>query len=164
MVEGPGHVPLNNVELNMKLQKSICHGAPFYILGPLVTDLAAGHDHLAGAIGGALAAYSGADFLCYLTPAEHLRLPTIDDVREGTIASKIAAQAADVALGLPKAWEKERQMAAARRELDWSRQVELSLDPQKAQQYRSESEIGADEFCTMCGEFCSVKRMQESFD
>lgn len=164
MVEGPGHVSLNNVALNMKVQKNICQGAPFYILGPLVTDIATGHDHLAGAIGGALAAYNGADFLCYLTPAEHLRLPTVDDVREGVIASKIAAQAADVALGLPKAWEKERQMAVARKNLDWEKQIGLCIDAKKAQRFRQESEIGSDEFCTMCGEFCSVKRMQDFFD
>lgn len=158
MVEGPGHMPLNQVVENMRLEKKLCHGAPFYVLGPLVTDIAAGHDHIAAAIGGTLAAISGADFLCYVTPAEHLRLPTPDDVREGIIASKIAAHAADVANGLPRALARERDMAAARKRLDWDAQFGLLLDPEKARAYRASSEIGANRECTMCGEFCAIRQ------
>jgi phosphomethylpyrimidine synthase len=162
MIEGPGHVPLNQVAENMRIEKRLCHGAPFYVLGPLVTDVAAGHDHIAAAIGGALAAIHGADFLCYVTPAEHLRLPTPADVREGTIASRIAAHAADVAKGLPKAVARERAMAKARKALDWEAQIRLALDPEKARAYRAESEIGTDGVCTMCGEFCAIRRVNES--
>ncbi len=162
IVEGPGHVPLNKVTENMTIQKSVCGGAPFYILGPLVTDIACGYDHIAGAIGGALAAMNGADFLCYVTPAEHLKLPSVDDVAEGVIASKIAAQAADLALGMEYARRKELAMAKARRELDWEAQIRLSVNPDKARSYREESEIGSDDVCTMCGEFCAIKRLRES--
>lgn len=162
MIEGPGHVPLNQVAENMRIEKRLCHDAPFYVLGPLVTDVAAGHDHIAAAIGGALAAIHGADFLCYVTPAEHLRLPTPADVREGTIASRIAAHAADVAKGLPKAVARERAMAQARKALDWDAQIRLALDSEKARAYRAESEIGADAVCTMCGEFCAIRRVNES--
>lgn len=162
MVEGPGHVPLNQVEENMRIEKRLCHGAPFYVLGPLVTDIAAGHDHIAAAIGGALAALHGADFLCYVTPAEHLRLPTPADVREGLIASRIAAHAADVAKGLPKAVARERAMAQARKKLDWEQQIQLALDPERARAMRAESEIGTDSVCTMCGEFCAIRRVNES--
>ena len=161
MIEGPGHVPLNQVVENMRLEKKLCHNAPFYVLGPLVTDLAAGHDHIAAAIGGTLAAISGADFLCYVTPAEHLRLPSPADVREGIIASKIAAHAADVAKGLPKALARERAMAQARRNLDWEAQFNLCLDPEKARAYRASSEIGPGKECTMCGEFCAIKNCNE---
>ncbi len=162
MIEGPGHVPLNQVVENMRIEKTLCQGAPFYVLGPLVTDIAAGHDHIAAAIGGALAALNGADFLCYVTPAEHLRLPTPADVREGLIASKIAAHAADVAKGLPKAVSRERAMAKARKALDWEAQIKLALDPEKARATRAESEIGNDPVCTMCGEFCAIRRVNES--
>ena len=162
IVEGPGHVPLDKVTENMTIQKSLCGGAPFYILGPLVTDIACGYDHIAGAIGGALAAMNGADFLCYVTPAEHLKLPSVDDVAEGVIASKIAAQAADLAQGMSYAREKELAMARARRELDWEAQIALSVNPDKARSYRQQSEIGSDDVCTMCGEFCAIKRLQES--
>ena len=158
MIEGPGHVPLNQVVENMRLEKKLCHNAPFYVLGPLVTDLAAGHDHIAAAIGGTLAAIHGADFLCYVTPAEHLRLPLPGDVREGIIASKIAAHAADVAKGLPKALARERAMACARRNLDWEAQFNLALDPEKARAYRASSEIGDGKECTMCGEFCAIRQ------
>ncbi|MBN2041203.1 MAG: phosphomethylpyrimidine synthase ThiC [Spirochaetes bacterium] len=160
VIEGPGHVPLNQVAENMQLQKSICSGAPFYILGPLVTDIASGYDHIAGAIGGAVAAINGADFLCYLTPAEHLKLPTVNDVIDGVIASKIAAHAADLVKNVPGAWERERAMAKARKTLDWEKQIELSVNPDKARAYRQESEIGEDNVCTMCGEFCAIKRLQ----
>jgi len=162
MVEGPGHVPLNKVTENMTIQKSLCNGAPFYILGPLVTDLASGYDHIAGAIGGALAAMNGADFLCYVTPAEHLKLPSVDDVSEGVIASKIAARAADLACGMAYAVEDELKMARARKNLDWEQQIALSVNPDKARAYRSESEIGDSNVCTMCGEFCAIKRLQET--
>ena len=162
MIEGPGHVPLNQVVANMQLEKRLCHGAPFYVLGPLVTDVAAGHDHIAAAIGGTLAAIHGADFLCYVTPAEHLRLPTPADVREGVIASKIAAHAADVAKGLPKALERERAMAKARKRLDWEAQFDLCLDPEKARAYRASSEIAGNKECTMCGDFCAIRQMNDS--
>lgn len=164
MVEGPGHVPMHRVKLNMEIQKELCHNAPFYVLGPLVNDISAGYDHIAGAIGGAIAAYSGADFLCYVTPAEHLKLPTVDDVREGVIASRIAAFSADLALGMPYAVKRNREMSDARRKLDWNAQIECALDPKKARSYREMSEIGEDDVCTMCGEFCAVKRLNEIMD
>jgi phosphomethylpyrimidine synthase len=145
----------------MKLQKQLCHGAPFYVLGPLVTDIAPGYDHIAGAIGGTLAAVSGADFLCYLTPAEHLSLPDLEDVREGIIASKIAAQAADVVKGVKKAKRKDHQMAVARKNLDWEGMFNAALDPDKAREYREKSTIGEGKECTMCGDFCAVRRMLE---
>ena len=162
IIEGPGHVPLHMVADNMRLEKQLCRGAPFYVLGPLVTDIAAGHDHIAAAIGGAVAALHGADFLCYVTPAEHLRLPTVADVREGVIASKIAAHAADVAKGRPGALAREAAMARARKALDWDAQIQLALDPETARQSRASSEIGAEPFCTMCGEFCAIRRMNDS--
>lgn len=161
MIEGPGHVPFDQVQANMQLEKRLCHDAPFYVLGPLVTDIAPGYDHIAGAIGGTLAAVSGADFLCYLTPAEHLRLPNIEDVKEGIIASKIAAHAADLVKGIPSAKKQDHQMAVARKNLDWESMFNLALDPEKARRYRSESNIGSDKECTMCGSFCSVKKMMD---
>lgn len=160
MVEGPGHVPLNQVKANMQIQKTLCHGAPFYVLGPIVTDLAPGYDHITGAIGGAIAASSGADFLCYVTPAEHLTLPSLEDVKEGVIASKIAAQAADVALGLDVAWDKERQMSQARRDFDWEAQFDLAFDSVKPRHYRNKCELDDDE---MCGEYCAVKIAKGDF-
>ncbi len=163
MVEGPGHIPLHLIETNIRIQKSVCNGAPFYVLGPLPTDVAPGYDHMVGSIGGALAAYFGANFLCYVTPAEHLRLPTVEDVKQGTIASKIAAHIADVAKGIASAVRKEKEMAEARRNLDWDRQIALSIDPLRARMYREQSEIGDDNVCTMCGDFCAVKRMNEIF-
>ncbi len=164
IVEGPGHVPLNKVAENMTIQKSLCSGAPFYILGPLVTDIACGYDHIAGAIGGTVAAMNGADFLCVVTPAEHLRLPSVDDVAEGVIASKIAAQAADLALGMEYARVKEKEMAKARKNLDWEKQIAFSVNPEKARNYRMSSEIGDDEACTMCGDFCAMKQCEETDD
>ena len=163
MVEGPGHMPLNQIKANMELQKTICYGAPFYVLGPLVTDLAPGYDHITSAIGGAIAASSGANFLCYVTPAEHLSLPSLEDVKEGVIASKIAAEAADVARGLPQAWIRERQMGIARREFDWDAQFNLAFDKSKPRQYRDKCELDDDEMCAMCGEYCAVKIAKGDF-
>lgn len=163
MVEGPGHMPLNQIKANMEIQKTICHGAPFYVLGPLVTDLAPGYDHITSAIGGAIAASSGANFLCYVTPAEHLSLPSLEDVKEGVIASKIAAEAADVARGLPQSWMRERQMAKARKEFDWDRQFELAFDKSKPRTYRDKCELDDDEMCAMCGEYCAVKIAKGDF-
>ncbi len=157
MVEGPGHVPLDQIEANMKLQKTICHDAPFYVLGPLVTDVAPGYDHITSAIGGAIAASSGADFLCYVTPAEHLGLPTMEDVKEGVIASRIAAHAADLVKGIKGAWEWDKKMAKARKALDWNKQIELSIDPEKAGRMRKEKNEDGQKYCTMCGEFCAYK-------
>jgi phosphomethylpyrimidine synthase len=161
MIEGPGHVPLNQIEANILLEKQLCQGAPFYVLGPLVTDIAAGYDHIACAIGGAVAGMAGADFLCYVTPSEHLKLPTPEDVREGIIAARIAAHAADLARGTAEAWERDRQMALARKALDWERQINLCLDPEKARKMRAESHPSESEVCTMCGEFCAIKIFRE---
>lgn len=157
MVEGPGHVPLDQIEANVKMQKALCREAPFYVLGPLVTDIAPGYDHITAAIGGALAAMAGADFLCYVTPSEHLSLPTLEDVREGIIACRLAGHAADLVKGVPGAWEWDREMAQARKALDWSRQIALAIDPQKAQRYRQERNPSGLEVCTMCGEYCAMK-------
>lgn len=160
MIEGPGHVPLHEVEMNMKLQKKLCHNAPFYVLGPLVTDIAPGYDHITSAIGGAMAAMHGADFLCYVTPAEHLRLPSADDVKEGIIASKIAAHAGDLAKGIPGAIDRDNAMSKARGSLDWDGQFAQALDPEKAQAYRDSSKPKDGDVCTMCGDFCAVKRVE----
>lgn len=157
MVEGPGHMPYNQIAANMQLQKRICHGAPFYVLGPLVTDVAPGYDHITSAIGGTLAAVSGADFLCYVTPAEHLGLPDLNDVREGVIAARIAAHAADLAKGNKQAWAWDNAMAKARKELDWPEQLRLALDPVKATEYRNKKNKSDDEACSMCGDYCAVK-------
>lgn len=160
MIEGPGHVPLHEVEMNMKLQKKLCHQAPFYVLGPLVTDIAPGYDHITSAIGGALAAMHGADFLCYVTPAEHLRLPTLEDVKEGIIASRIAAHAGDLAKGIPGVAEWDQAMSKARGTLDWEGQFACALDPEKARAYRESSQPSDKGVCTMCGDFCAVKRVE----
>lgn len=157
MVEGPGHMPYNQIAANMQLQKRICHGAPFYVLGPLVTDVAPGYDHITSAIGGTLAAVSGADFLCYVTPAEHLGLPDLNDVREGVIAARIAAHAADLAKGNKQAWAWDNAMAKARKELDWPEQLRLAIDPVKATEYRNKKNKSDDEACSMCGDYCAVK-------
>ncbi|BDV41735.1 phosphomethylpyrimidine synthase [Geotalea uraniireducens] len=164
MIEGPGHVPLNQIEANILLQKRLCHGAPFYVLGPLVTDIAPGYDHITCAIGGAIAAAAGADFLCYVTPSEHLRLPTIEDVREGVIASKIAAHAADIAKGVKGAMDKDIVMAKCRKKLDWEGQFGQALDPEKARRLRSESGVADHGACTMCGEFCAYKVMDDAME
>lgn len=158
MIEGPGHVPLHQVEANIILQKRLCHGAPFYVLGPLVTDIAPGYDHITAAIGGALAAWAGADFLCYVTPSEHIRLPSVDDVKEGVIAAKIAAHAADIAKGVKGAMEKDVQMSRYRKKLDWQGMIRTALDPDKARALRQSSMPTEDEdVCTMCGTFCAIK-------
>jgi phosphomethylpyrimidine synthase len=160
MVEGPGHVPLNEVEANVLLEKKITRGAPFYVLGPLVTDVSAGYDHIAGAIGGAVAAAAGADFLCYVTPSEHLRLPDVDDVREGVIASRIAAHAGDIAKGIPGARDWDRKMSEARKALDWPRMLELALAPERARKVRESSAPKDISLCTMCGEYCAMKKVR----
>lgn len=162
MIEGPGHVPIDQVEANVLLEKKLCHGAPFYVLGPLVTDVASGYDHIACAIGGALAASAGADFLCYVTPGEHLRLPTVQEVREGVIAARIAAHAGDIAKGVKGALEWDLQMSSARKDLNWKRQIELSIDPEHARRAREESRPQAGDVCTMCGEYCAVKLVEEA--
>jgi len=163
MIEGPGHVPLHQIAANMQMEKALCHGAPFYVLGPLVTDIAPGYDHITAAIGGALAAMSGADFLCYVTPAEHLSLPTVEDVKEGVIASRIAAHAADIAKGWPGALEQDREMSCARRRLDWTEQEQRAVDPEKLRRYRERRAPKADrDTCSMCGDLCAVKNFNEA--
>jgi phosphomethylpyrimidine synthase len=157
MIEGPGHVPLNEIEANVALQKSICHGAPFYVLGPLPTDISPGYDHITSAIGGAIAGAAGADFLCYVTPAEHLKLPHLEDVKEGVIASRIAAHIADVAKGISGAYKKDHVMARYRKEFNWEGQVKTAIDPVKANALLEKSESVDDEGCTMCGEFCAIR-------
>ncbi|WP_312334648.1 phosphomethylpyrimidine synthase ThiC [Anaerospora hongkongensis] len=161
MIEGPGHMALNEIAANMMLEKKLCHGAPFYVLGPVVTDIAPGYDHITSAIGGAIAAANGADFLCYVTPAEHLRLPTIDDMKEGIIATRIAAHAADIAKGIPGARDWDNQMSAARAEVDFPRMIELAIDPEKARRYREESKPECEDTCTMCGKMCPMKNMKK---
>lgn len=161
MIEGPGHMPLDQITANIQLEKRLCHGAPFYVLGPLVTDIAPGYDHITAAIGGAIAAAAGADFLCYVTPAEHLGLPSADDVREGVIASLIAAHAADIAKGVKGAMQRDISMAKARKSLNWQAQIELSIDPDKANRYRHEKNTDDEEACTMCGRFCAMKLVSE---
>lgn len=162
IIEGPGHVPLNQIELNMKMQKEICKGAPFYVLGPLVTDIAMGYDHVAAAIGGAIAGAAGADFLCYVTPSEHIRLPSIEDVKEGVIVSKIAAHAADIAKGVKGAVDIDNEMARRRKALNWNGQIELSFDPEKIKKWRAEVPPTESEVCSMCGEFCAIKTVEEA--
>jgi phosphomethylpyrimidine synthase len=159
MIEGPGHMPLDQIEANMKIQQTICKGAPFYVLGPLVTDIAPGYDHITSAIGGAIAATYGASFLCYVTPAEHLRLPDLNDVKEGIIAAKIAAHAADIAKGVPGAKEWDRAMSSARQKLDWEEMFNLALDPEKARAYRASAKPEKEDTCSMCGNFCAVKNV-----
>lgn len=162
IIEGPGHVPLNQVALNVKIQKEICKGAPFYVLGPLVTDIAMGYDHIAAAIGGAVAGAAGADFLCYVTPAEHIRLPNVEDVKEGLIASKIAAHAADIAKGIPGAIELDKKMARYRKKLDWDGQISLSFGPEKVRKWREEVPPSESEVCSMCGEFCAIRIVEKA--
>lgn len=157
MVEGPGHMPLDQIEMNVKLMKRLCHEAPFYVLGPLTTDSAPGYDHIVGAIGGTVAAIHGADFLCYVTPAEHLCLPTVDDVKEGVIASRIAAQSADVVKNINGARKKDYIISKARRDLDWETIFNNAIDPETARKRKTESESGDEDHCTMCGNLCAVK-------
>lgn len=157
IVEGPGHMPMDQIQANILLQKRLCHGAPFYVLGPLVTDIAPGYDHITGAIGGAIAAAAGADYLCYVTPAEHLKLPNPHDVRDGVIASRIAAHAADIVKGFPGAMDKDNAMAKCRNRLDWKGQIDLSLDPDKAREFREEGSSYTGDACSMCGAYCAIK-------
>ncbi len=164
MIEGPGHVPLDQIEANVLLEKRLCKGAPFYVLGPLVTDVSPGYDHIACAIGGAIAGKAGADFLCYVTPSEHLKLPSIEDVREGVIATRIAGHAADIARGNRQALQRDIEMSKARRAFDWEKQIELSLDPAKAKRYHEDGKSGEKDVCTMCGEFCAIKRLKDFFN
>ena len=161
IIEGPGHMALNEIEANMIMQKRLCHGAPFYVLGPLVTDVAPGYDHITSAIGGAIAATYGADFLCYVTPAEHLRLPNLEDMKEGIIASKIAAHAADIAKGVKGARDWDNEMSKARADIDWEKMFDLAIDPEKARRYRAESKPHDEESCSMCGKMCSMRTMKK---
>lgn len=161
IIEGPGHMALNEVKANILLEKKLCHGAPFYVLGPIVTDIAPGYDHITSAIGGALAASCGADFLCYVTPAEHLRLPNLEDVKEGIVAVKIAAHAGDIAKKIPGVRNWDNEMSKARQELNWERMFELAIDPEKARRYRKESSPEHEDSCTMCGKMCSMRNMNK---
>ena len=164
MVEGPGHMALDEIAANMKLQKRLCHDAPFYVLGPLVTDIAPGYDHITAAIGGAIAASSGADFLCYVTPAEHLRLPDANDVREGLVATKIAAHAADIAKGIPGARDRDNRMSDARRRIAWDEMFALALDPERARSYFESAPPSTEGTCTMCGKMCAMRTVNGIMD
>ena len=164
IIEGPGHMPLDQIAANMKIQQTICKGAPFYVLGPLVTDIAPGYDHITAAIGGAVAAAAGAAFLCYVTPAEHLRLPDEADVKEGIIAARIAAHAADIAKGIQGAKEWDHKMSDARKRLDWETMFQLAIDPEKARRYRAASKPKKEDTCSMCGNFCAMKNMNRILD
>ena len=164
MVEGPGHMPMDQIAANMKIQQTICMGAPFYVLGPIVTDIAPGYDHITAAIGGAIAAASGAAFLCYVTPAEHLALPNVDDVKQGIIASRIAAHAADIAKKVPHARDLDDAMGDARRTFDWEKQWECSIDPETAKQIRNDRAPEHEDSCSMCGKFCAVRSMNKALN
>ena len=161
MLEGPGHVPINQIKKNIDLQKKYCHGAPFYVLGPLVTDIGLGYDHISAAIGSGIAAAHGADYLCFVTPAEHLKLPELDDIKQGVIASKIAAHSGDLARGSTQAWAKDKLMSTARRKRKWQQQITMSFDPHKAKMGRASSLPKVKDACTMCGDFCSMKLMDK---
>jgi len=162
MIEGPGHIPINEIEMNVKMEKKICHGAPFYVLGPLVTDIAPGYDHIVSAIGGAVAASYGADFLCYVTASEHLGIPDFKDVEEGVITARIAAHAGDIAKGIPGAKEWDKEISLARKRMDWKRQFELVIDPKKAKKTRNKLAPKNKEVCSMCGEFCAIKLLNDA--
>ena len=164
MIEGPGHIPMDQIEAQVRLEKDVCKGAPFYVLGPLVTDIAPGYDHITGAIGGAIAAAAGADFLCYVTPAEHLALPNVSHVRQGVMASRIAAHAGDIAKGIPGAADRDREMSRRRRRRDWPGQLELCLDPKLAGSLRDEAMPADEQTCSMCGELCVFKIADEDSD
>lgn len=164
IIEGPGHMALNEIEANVLLEKKLCHGAPFYVLGPLVTDVAPGYDHITGAIGGAVAASAGADFLCYVTPAEHLRLPTVDDMREGIIASKIAAHAGDISKKVKGARSWDNAMSHARVNLNWEKMYELALDSDKPREYRQGAKLEDESTCSMCGKMCAVKNLNKTLN
>lgn len=161
IIEGPGHMALNEIEANVLLEKRLCHGAPFYVLGPLVTDIAPGYDHITSAIGGAIAAAKGADFLCYVTPAEHLRLPDLEDIKEGIIASRIAAHAADIAKGIKGAREWDNKMSEARRDLDWDKMFSLAIDSEKPRKYRESSRPENEDSCSMCGKMCAMRTVNK---
>ena len=162
MIEGPGHVPLHQIEAQVRLQKELCHGAPFYVLGPLVTDVAPGYDHITAAIGGAVAAAAGADFICYVTPMEHLGLPEVEHVREGVIAARIAGHAADIAKGVPGAAEWDRKFSELRRARDWQAQIRMSMDPKRAAAFRKRRRPGEEDVCSMCGELCVFKIREDA--
>jgi len=162
IVEGPGHLPLNDIEANVRLEKRICKGAPFYVLGPIVTEIAPGYDHIVGAIGGALAGLSGADFLCYVTPSEHLGLPDLEDVKEGVIASKIAAHSVDIVKLGSKATSRDLKMSKARANLKWEEQIKNALDPEKARKIRNRLKLKSPETCSMCSEYCAIKTLKET--
>jgi phosphomethylpyrimidine synthase len=159
MIEGPGHIPINEIKANVVLQKKLCYDAPFYVLGPLVTDIAPGYDHITSAIGGAIAASAGADFLCYVTPAEHLKIPSLDDVKEGIIACQIAAHVADIGKGIKNADQHDYAMSKARANLDWQQMFDLALDQEKPRRYRAESKPTLENSCSMCGDMCAIKNM-----
>lgn len=161
MIEGPGHIPLHEIAENIRLEKELCKGAPFFVLGPLVTDIAPGYDHITSAIGGAVAAWMGADFLCYVTPAEHLRLPTVEDVREGVIAARIAAHAADIAKGIKGAREKDLALSLLRQKRDWAGQIAASMDPERAGEYHDSSPSDVTDACSMCAEFCPIRMLEQ---
>ena len=161
MIEGPGHVPLNQIVMNIELQKRICHNAPFYVLGPLVTDIAPGYDHITAAIGGAVAASAGADFLCYVTPSEHLKLPDLDEVRQGVIASRIAAHSGDIAKGVTGALDWDISMSRARKALDWESQLTLAIDPETARKLRASGAPCSQDVCSMCGEYCAIQLVNQ---
>ncbi|MCX5713636.1 MAG: phosphomethylpyrimidine synthase ThiC [Candidatus Omnitrophica bacterium] len=161
IIEGPGHVPIEQIQRNIRLEKKLCHGAPFYVLGPLVTDVAAGYDHISSAIGGAWAGFFGADFLCFVTPSEHLRHPSVEDTREGVVAARIAAHAADLARRQPYALNWDRRMSQARKKRDWESQIALAIDPDKARLLKESSKPVEGDACTMCGRYCSIKLMEE---
>ena len=161
IIEGPGHMAINEIQSNMLLEKKLCHGAPFYVLGPLVTDIAPGYDHITSSIGGAIAASSGADFLCYVTPAEHLRLPDLNDMKEGIIACKIAAHAGDISKNIKGAKEWDKKMSMARADIDWEKMFNLAIDSSKAREYRESSKPHDEESCTMCGKMCSMRTMKK---
>lgn len=159
IIEGPGHMPLNQIQANMEIQETLCHGAPFYVLGPLVTDIAPGYDHITAAIGGAMAAWHGAAFLCYVTPAEHLRLPSLEDMKEGVVATKIAAHSADIAKGVPGVIERDHEMSAYRRDLNWEKMFETAIESEKPRRYRVETPPEKEDTCSMCGDMCAMKNM-----
>ncbi|MDF1618501.1 phosphomethylpyrimidine synthase ThiC [Petrocella sp. FN5] len=164
IIEGPGHMSMDEIKANVMLEKKLCHGAPFYVLGPLVTDVAPGYDHITGAIGGAIAAAAGADFLCYVTPAEHLRLPTVEDMKEGIIATKIAAHAADISKKIPHARDWDNQMSKARVNLDWKSMFDLAIDSSKARAYREHTELEDETTCSMCGKMCAILNVKEALN
>ena len=164
MIEGPGHIPFTEIEANVLLEKKLCHNAPFYVLGPVVTDIAPGYDHITSAIGGAYAASVGADFLCYVTPGEHLRLPTIEDVKQGVVVTRIAAHIGDISKGLKGAEDWDKQMAEMRKKRNWKRQIELSIDPELAKKMREESKPKISDVCTMCGKYCAIKLVEKALE